>query len=375
MPEFQFSFSSSSISDEDSFKLLELPVDLCKIIESSLATAKPLRFDIKGDAAEEAVLCTDDRTYALRSVALSNTIVVATSPQYSSNLDFADDTLVIRDQVNEILELTPIVPRLHKLTTLLRGKEYGEDHEDEEMEDDTEQRLSYSDAKNTIQASTVELERGLRDKRILDVNGELRPIAPAYLSHIIELILNSLVSNAIDHTAASVENLCTILSENHEVPRLISTQVMSWFGNIQDGHWRMDVQSVIREAGLSVLKSHQTSPISLQKLTAAWKALVGDKFASEVSLQLLAGNYLMNTSYDGLDMLTYFPASTLPIEPAPRFSDLFLTRSRWKSEDIAPFLSDIAVDSKERDKLLLKYARATTSSDGVWYTSRTQFNG
>jgi sister chromatid cohesion protein DCC1 len=73
--------------------------------------------------------------------------------------------------------------------------------------------------------------------------------------------------------------------------------------------------------------------------------------------------------------LTYFAASTLPVDPAARFNDLFLTRSRWTGQEIAPFLADIAVDSKDRDKLLLKFARATTDASGVWYTARTKNKG
>jgi sister chromatid cohesion protein DCC1 len=55
-----------------------------------------------------------------------------------------------------------------------------------------------------------------------------------------------------------------------------------------------------------------------------------------------------------------------------RFTDLFLTRERWKAEDIAPYLSDIAVDRKDLDKLLLKYARALTDKDGLWYSARAR---
>jgi len=62
----------------------------------------------------------------------------------------------------------------------------------------------------------------------------------------------------------------------------------------------------------------------------------------------------------------------LPIDPATRFTDLFLTRARWKAEDIVPYLSDITVDTKELDKLLLKYARALTDKDGIWYTARAR---
>lgn len=55
-----------------------------------------------------------------------------------------------------------------------------------------------------------------------------------------------------------------------------------------------------------------------------------------------------------------------------RFADLFITRERWKAEHIKPYLSDIAVDTKDLDKLLLKFARALTDKDGLWYTARAR---
>ena len=85
------------------------------------------------------------------------------------------------------------------------------------------------------------------------------------------------------------------------------------------------------------------------------------------------GNYLSSTSpLTSNNLVSYFPCAELPTDPAARFTDLFLTRQRWKAEDIAPFLSDIAVNAKERDKLLLRYARALTDKEGVLYTSRVK---
>ena len=55
-----------------------------------------------------------------------------------------------------------------------------------------------------------------------------------------------------------------------------------------------------------------------------------------------------------------------------RFADLFLTHERWKAEYIKPYLLDIAVDMKDLDKLLLKYARALTDKDGSCYTARAR---
>ena len=47
-----------------------------------------------------------------------------------------------------------------------------------------------------------------------------------------------------------------------------------------------------------------------------------------------------------------------------RFAGLLLTRECWKAEHTKPCLSDIAVDTKDLDKLLLEYVRALTGKDG-----------
>lgn len=69
--------------------------------------------------------------------------------------------------------------------------------------------------------------------------------------------------------------------------------------------------------------------------------------------------------------ITFFPSSELPIAPADRLADLFLTRPRWSADDITPFLDDCVTDAKERDRILMKYARVTTDADGkIWYTAK-----
>ena len=89
------------------------------------------------------------------------------------------DAIVIRDQLNEIIELVPTVPKLHKLTSLLKGLEY-EGHEDVDMDtgDDEEDRpkkrrkFSYEDAQCEIQASEGELAAAIREKHILVLKGK-----------------------------------------------------------------------------------------------------------------------------------------------------------------------------------------------------------
>ncbi|KAJ7754230.1 sister chromatid cohesion protein Dcc1 [Mycena maculata] len=365
MTEFDLAFSPSLTSDAGSFKLLELPAELCKLIEAKLEASNPLRLSIKGQSGEDAVLCTDDATYTIRSVVLSNSILVITPSDSSA------DSVVIRDQVNEILELTPAVPKLHKLASLLRGHEYDDVADSEEQPVDAG-GLSYADARAAIQASDAELARGLRTQRILDIGGALRPITPAFLGSVLESILNLLVSQSMSPRAAPAEELAATLADESEISRAVSGQVMRWFGEVSsDGKWAMDVGAVVREIGLGILRQHKDDPIAKDTLLGKWKLAVGDTFEASVSLPLLSGNYLVSPApMDGDDLLTYFPCAALPVDPPSRFIDLFLTRPRWKADEITPFLFDIAVNSKDRDKLLLKYTRATTDSQGVWYTKK-----
>ena len=103
------------------------------------------------------MLCTSNKTYAVRSVVLSNTVLVVTPEAEHGGLDIdmnvdegdgADvdnaelQRVCIRDQLNEVLELVPTVPRLHKLSSLLRGMEYDEGREDldEEMTSEDDER-------------------------------------------------------------------------------------------------------------------------------------------------------------------------------------------------------------------------------------------
>jgi sister chromatid cohesion protein DCC1 len=73
-------------------------------------------------------------------VVLSNSMLVVTRHPTQS----ASRILVIRDQLSEIVELVPSVPKLYKLESLLRGMEYGEEQESGEMSSDGTSSASLS---------------------------------------------------------------------------------------------------------------------------------------------------------------------------------------------------------------------------------------
>ena len=96
---------------------------------------------IKGQSSDDAVLCTSNKTYQIRSVTLSNSFYVVTPPQSAEEHD-----IHIRDTVHELLELTPCVPRLHKLDGLFKSSLYDDPADiesDGEPEDDSERPVHH----------------------------------------------------------------------------------------------------------------------------------------------------------------------------------------------------------------------------------------
>lgn len=86
---------------------------------------------IKGGPEDDAVLCTSDKTYNIRSVTLSNSVLLV-SP--CPHIDGSEENQVfIQDSLNELLELVPAVPKLHRMNVLLREHEWEEGHEEDDV--------------------------------------------------------------------------------------------------------------------------------------------------------------------------------------------------------------------------------------------------
>ena len=53
--------------------------------------------------------------------------------------------------------------------------------------------------------------------------------------------------------------LLSALEDEHDIRRAVSRQVIAWFGTIKEeyGTWEMDVDAVIREVGLGILRAYR----------------------------------------------------------------------------------------------------------------------
>lgn len=369
------------------FKLVELTPELAKIVEAKDENALK-NVTIRGKANDEAVLCTRTTTYCLRTVQLSNSFLVVTGEDAHSA---SSEDHIIRDTISELIELVPAVPKLERLGGLLKKNKYRADDEDGSDEDTMEaqqrpakrRRFTYNQVRGLVQASDVELERGLREKRVLQMDGYLQPLPSTELTKIISYILTLIPKHSWSPAGVPLAKLTSELLYEYEVPKTITRQVCEWFGLVEGDEgkekWVIDQEKVVTEVGLGVLQKLCAEEAKPEKdILTEWKDLVGDQFESIVRMDLLEGNFLDITDPQYASRagprFKYFPASGLPAVPAERFKDLFLTKTSWKGPELTPFLQDIAVEKKERDRLLMKFTRTSTDASGiVWYSSRAKY--
>jgi sister chromatid cohesion protein DCC1 len=91
--------------------------------------------------------------------------------------------------------------------------------------------------------------------------GTLRIIPTPTLSHILLLILDTIVIHSQSHNCVSLYLLYDSLSDGHEVPHEVTTQIVEWFGEVdrKRGTWKVDVDAVVKYVGLGVLSEHKVS--------------------------------------------------------------------------------------------------------------------
>jgi hypothetical protein len=54
-----------------------------------------------------------------------------------------------------------------------------------------------------------------------------------------------------------VRVLADVLQDDHEIKPQVTKQVMAWFGDVDEYHWRMDVPSVLKQVGMDILRAYR----------------------------------------------------------------------------------------------------------------------
>lgn len=218
------------------------------------------RLTLKGAADEEAVLCSSNKTYAVKSVETSNLVLLvpdnAYSPDASPLCQRPSSTVaspagvpgLATQQAKHLeasnrpaitatatlashLEVVPAGPRLHALQRILADRPYGADDAEEVDAPGAAAPAgaTWEELLSCVQASEAEIKAALVARGAVYVGGRWRGIDPGYLGTLLEMLLLTVIEQGWSNDSIPAGDAVAALAQ-HGYPSELSSQCLKWFG-------------------------------------------------------------------------------------------------------------------------------------------------
>lgn len=305
---------------------------------------------LRGQPDEDAVLCTPSRTYAMKFVGTSNSVLLvppANQSEYCDNLQKNDSNSYEEKVVAPVIKVVPgsmelveVAPRLDKLKLLLSENPYRLEENDMENLEENEASItglySWNDLIDNIQASDEELRSGLQAISAVEINGFWRLVDESYMDMILGILLRNSVLNDWSFDALNEDEVMTTL-ESDGFPRVLARHCLRVYGEkvndfINSCVWKLDEKKVCIHYARKILKGGKRK---LESFMDEWRQITPD--GMQPTFDLVKGEVL--TEKVGVDTWVHaFSVSSLPSTPAERFSILFRERPKWEWKDLQPYI-------------------------------------
>ncbi|KAJ3322649.1 Sister chromatid cohesion protein DCC1 [Boothiomyces sp. JEL0866] len=366
--------------------LLQVPMEIAKRVEAGD------EFHFRGNPNDEAVLCTENKTFKIRYAETSNLMLVLNGPiekkvydedvidefekenRIKANTDLSNayqslfgkkplryESKVV-DSGNVFLDLVEIKPNFDSLFSKLviyKGEE----------KECGQQMVTLSDILQFCQASEFEVMEYLKSIEAMELNGKWRILDIEYQSEVLELILLTILEHDLSMDSVPIKLIVDNLLEHEHVESVITHIMRIHSRSESDGTVKLDENKICRTFGHVVLKRGE-SVMLLKSFLLAWKNSVPELF--EINLDCLNGLFLLEKH--GVEpTIRYFPKYILPSDPKLRFKELFKIRSKWVKEDVFYYIQDFAKTLKELDPIIMKYARVSKDNGIAYLTSRSNY--
>lgn len=346
---------------------------LLELDEKLLSDVLYQRVSLRGQPDEDAVLCTQSKTFAIKFVGTSNSVFLIPPSDHSSFCEIADDCSGKNRNQQSIasvikvapgnMELVEVAPRIEKLKLLLSENPYSSEEalefEDlEEMEKSKAGLYTWNDLVDKVQASDDELRSGLWALSAVELGGYWRIVDERYMGTVLAMLLHNSVLNDWSLDALIEDEVVNVLVSDG-FPPILASHCLRVYGSKVDENrsksclWKLDEKRVCVHFAREILSSGRRK---MESFMEEWQRKIPE--GMQASFEILEGEVL--TERLGVDLwIRAFSVSSLPANPAERFSILFGERPKWEWKDLQPYIRDLKVPGQSLEGLLLKYTRRT----------------
>ncbi|KAI3743742.1 hypothetical protein L1987_56807 [Smallanthus sonchifolius] len=295
---------------------------LLELDEKLLPDVINQRVSLRGESNEDAVLCTKSKTYAVKFVGTSNSVfLVPPSDQFA--VDGNPPVASVIKVAPGTMELVEVAPKIDKLKTLILENPYRYDEDDQ-----------------------------MHDSGAVEINGYWRIVDDKYMDQVLKMLINNSILN--DWSLSSLdENKVVESLVNEGYSQVIAHHCLEVYGSKTNGNvWELDKKRVCVHFARGILLDNRK--MKMESFMEEWISKVPGGMVA--SFDMLEGEILVEKL--GIQSLVYaFSVSSLPSDPANRFSRLFQERAKWEWKDLHSYIRDLSVPGLTSDGLLLKYTR------------------
>ncbi|EGC38577.1 hypothetical protein DICPUDRAFT_28467 [Dictyostelium purpureum] len=347
----------------------EYPSNKYKFLEANQEILDELKKNkklvIKGGLNEDAVLCTEDKTFAIRAGHTSNSMLLITK-----------DNENIVSTLQYHLELTEIQPKLNPLRDLFleRSIKTSDDldnniqdaDEDDENGENNKKRiigLTYKEIINNTQSSEKEIQQFLQKLNTLCYNDKYFIFSESYEFKILELILTEITINNWSLENIPIEKC----KDNINAPKAIIEHCLKLYrkpqenANDEGGSCSLDLNKICIFRAKQILNVSIKSNMRFEEFMETWKDSLPVNVTPNFSM--LKGIAILITV--GKDkQVKYINESTLSSNPKQRFKELFTISARWTIDDIEPFIRSTIPPGNSLEQFILTYSRPITTPTG-----------
>uniref|UniRef100_A0AC34R4G7 Sister chromatid cohesion protein DCC1 n=1 Tax=Panagrolaimus sp. JU765 TaxID=591449 RepID=A0AC34R4G7_9BILA len=334
-----------------SFKLIEVS----KEIASKIKNNEPLI--VRGLADDYVSFCTDDETFRVKDVEITNTMVVCDKIDENS----IGQEVKVKYETKSYLELTKDegTPYL-ALKDLLSKQQF--DLPDES--DGSIEWITMEDILDEVQFSRVEVEIALAKMPVVEVNGSFRYLSKKARSY----LLNSLIEAVDDDSLPEINvNHITFDDLQRNFDFAIEDYCIKWIiQRYVDSSGRLNEFAVCQDRAVEVLEKEHEIPENLFKRKMMQLLPNGVEFNDEA----LKGIAITTESIVRGMMLDYVNVEDLPSNPQIRLNMLFKIRTAWKKDDLEPYIMDFCPTKANVMPFLLKNCQQIKEGNNQLFVKR-----
>lgn len=386
-------------------------VELEKPVLSALRNGE--KVVIRGLPSDDAVLCTQEKTFDLRVADTSNTLLIAPGlkfPTHTEGVSTADGdseenaplrSCEVTAYLGNYLELRACRPKVTRLKALLaecpfRGAEFEEEiggggrigEESQELLDGsdgvhsmevvvreggvsrgnrkagkrTPKKYTFEELLDLVQSSEDELYEALDKLQACPIQGYWRLLDADYRDMAFQHVMRLLVEQDWSYKHVPLNATCRLLQELE--PEFAIKHCVSCYGNqVEEGFQEGEVYYELSEARVcqfyAELLLRPAGKFNYQEFLDSWQASIPEGMVT--SLDYLKGLALVNLSATP-PTIWHYSAADLPQEPSERFLQLFRVRDKWSFEEIEPYIKDLETPKQSLNALLMKFARVSTDT-------------